>query len=421
MSDQPYFFTWTAQNRAVPVAMTTATGVFFETEDGARWLDLGSMIYQANLGHGRRDVIDAICDQAQRLCVAFPRAAFPEKTEVAERLLALAPPGFSKVFFTLGGSDANENALKIARLFTGRYKLISRYRAYHGATMGAITLSGDYRRPPVEPGLVGVVHVLDSECGQCPRGLRSQTCDHDPLTRIPAIIEHEGPATVAAVFAEPIPGANGVLIPPPGYFARIREACDRHGVLLVVDEVLTGFGRTGKCFGIEHFDGVVPDMITVGKALTAGYGALGAVLVHERIAKFFDEETLYAGLTHYAHPLGIASALAALRAYDREGLFARAARLEAPLRAGLAAIAAATPTAVVESRVAGLLSATQLDLDSAGWQRLRAELHARHVHAHVQERSQALILAPPLIIDEEDLARGISLVGEAIASAAKPA
>ncbi|MFW5924699.1 MAG: aspartate aminotransferase family protein [Myxococcota bacterium] len=407
----PFLFTWTAQRDARPLRLAGGEGAWCHTDDGERWLDLGSLIYQASAGHGKRRIIDAVRGQADRLCITLPNAVYPEKTALAERLLDHAPEGYSKVFFTLGGAEANENALKMARLFTGRDGVVSRERSYHGATFGALSLSGDRRRPPVGPGLADVVRVPDFDCMRCPGGVRASDCDHAPLTKIPDVLAGEG--GVAAVFVESVVGGNGVLIPPPGYMRAVRDACDRHGALLVCDEVLTGFGRTGRWFAFEHFDGVAPDMITCGKALTAGYGVLGAVLVHDRVARHFDDQVLWCGLTGYAHPLGVAAALEALRTYEDEGLVARAAELEPMLVGGLAEMAERSP-AVRRNRGLGLLSATDLDLDAAGWTRLREALAERRILAHVAPHAGALILAPPLCIAEAELRQGLRAVGEAL-------
>ncbi|MBX3251618.1 MAG: aminotransferase class III-fold pyridoxal phosphate-dependent enzyme, partial [Myxococcales bacterium] len=310
----PFFYTWQAQRNARALELLGGDGVWIDTNEG-RLLDLGALVYQVNAGHGHRRIIAAIQAQADKLCVAPPNASYPAKRALAEALLEKAPPGFSRVFFTLGGSDANENALKIARMVTGRHKTIARYRSYHGATLGAVSLSGDWRRTEVEPALPGVVHVMDLDHGV-------------EGTQIPRTLELE--EQVGAVFLESIVGANGVLVAPVGYYEAVRAACDRHGALLVIDEVLAGFGRTGRYWGLQHWD-VIPDMITCGKALTSGYGTLGAVLVHDRVASVFDDRVLACGLTHYAHPLSVAAALEAMRVYDDEGLVDHAAALEAPL------------------------------------------------------------------------------------------
>jgi taurine--2-oxoglutarate transaminase len=413
VSDEPFFFTWAAQKDAHGLEIVGGEGASFDTADGARWLDLGSLIYHANLGHGHRRMVDAVKAQADRLCLTMPKAIYPEKRELASRLLAIAGDGYSKVFFTLGGSDANENALKMARLATGRYKVLSRYRSYHGSTMGALSLTGDYRRPPLEPGLVGAVKAMDCYCDRCPFGKTVDSCGRECATNVEDVMRLEG--NIAAVFLEPVPGANGVLVPPPDYWPRVREACDRNGALLVADEVLCGFGRTGRWFGHQHW-GVKPDLITMSKGLTGGYGVLGAVIVHERVARFFEEHTLLLGLTHYAHPLGIAAGLEALRVYEDEGLVDRAARLE-PTFLGLLRAVRDRQDSVRFARGIGLLGALELELDDAALARVSAGLAERKVHAHLRTREKTLVLAPPLCITEDELTDGALRVEAAIASA----
>lgn len=408
---QPFFFTWTAQRRARPFALAGGRGAWCEDIDGTWWLDLAALAYQANAGHGHRRIMDAVSAQAQRLCLSSPSAVYPEKRALAERLLELAPPGFTKVLFTLGGADANENALKMARLVTGRPLLVSRERSYHGATMGALSLSGDARRPPVEPGLREVIRVDDFACRQCPFGVRAPDCGHEPASRIPAVLAER--SDVAAVFVESVVGANGVLIPPPGYMHTVRRACERSGALLVCDEVLTGFGRTGRWFALEHFGGVVPDVITCGKAVTGGYGTLGAVLVHEWVARHFDDHTLHCGLTGTAHPLGVAAALEALRVYEDEGLVRRATLLEPMLHHGLEGIVRSCAQAR-QHRALGLLGGVELTLDGDGWERLADALAARRVLVHLAPASGMLIASPPLCITEDELQRGMDAVGAAL-------
>lgn len=410
----PFFFTWTAQKDARPLAITGGKGAFFHTDDGAAWLDLGALSYQANLGHGHPKVIEAIRDQASRLALTLPSAVYPEKTRLSERLLELAPEGFGKVFFTLGGAEANENALKMARLYTGRFKAVSRYRSYHGATMGAVSLSGDWRRPPVEPGLPGVTHVLDCHCDACPFGHTLASCHTECATQFHDVLGREG--NVGAVFLEPVPGANGVLVPPKTYWPTVREACDAHGALLVDDEVLTGFGRTGRWLAVEHFD-TTPDLITMAKGLTAGYATLGAVLVHDRVAEHFDEAPLVAGLTGYAHPIAVAAALATLEAYDEEGLIERGAALEAPLRDGLMRVSEVAGDRGGAVRALGALAAVDLDLDEATWHRLAEGLARRHLFVHLYPRTGLLILSPPLVITDDELAEGLDGLVAAVTDA----
>ena len=412
--EYPFFFTWTAQNQARPFELTGGDGAWFTTGDGARWLDLGSLSYQVNAGHGNQRIVDAIKRQADQLCLASPSSVFPAKIELAERLLAMAPKGFSKVFFTLGGAEANENAIKMARLVTGRMKLISRYRSYHGASMGALTLTGDWRRPPLEPGIPGVVHVQDCYCDRCPFGQRVETCKRECATNIGEVMRLEGAGTTAAVFLEPVPGANGVLVPPPEYWPLVRQACDADGALLIADEVLTGFGRTGKPFGFQHWD-VVPDLITVAKGLTAGYAPMGAVLVHERVARHFDDRVLACGLTFYAHPLGCAAAVETLKVYEDEGMYANAARLGPVLRRELDAVAARLAPSGFRTfvRGLGLLAVLEIEAPLDRWTRLNTELAARRLSLHVDGKRHTAIFAPPLCIGEVELVTGVRSFGDA--------
>jgi taurine--2-oxoglutarate transaminase len=415
MPDHPFFFTWTAQQHAKPLELTGGEGAWFTTADGARWLDLGALSYQVNVGHGNRRIVEAIKRQADELCVSTANAVFPAKTELARRLLAMAGPGFSKVFFTLGGAEANENALKIARLVTGRHKLVSRYRSYHGASMGALSLTGDWRRPPLEPGLPGVVHVQDCYCDRCPFGQRVETCRRECATNIGATMALEGPRSVAAVILEPVPGANGVLVPPPEYWPIVRRACDAEGALLIADEVLTGFGRTGKPFGFQHWD-VVPDLITTAKGLASGYATLGAVIVHERVAKHFDDHLLACGLTYYAHPTACAAAVETLNVYEDEKLYDNAARLGPVLRRELDRAAARLPPPVFV-RSLGLLGALEITAPAEAWARLSAELAARRLSLHVDGKRGTAIFAPPLCITEDELASGLRGFADAAALA----
>jgi taurine---2-oxoglutarate transaminase len=400
MSEQPFFYTWSAQKGARGREVVGGEGVWFTTADGGRWLDLGSLSYQAMLGHGHPRMIAAIERQARQLCLASAWTEFPAKRELAERLLAMAPPGFrqGKVFYTLGGAEAMENAMKIARLVTGKLKFVARYRSYHGASLGALSLSGDYRRPPLEPLLPGVVRL-----------------PVDDAAMLDDVLAGEG-GTVAAVVLEPVPGANGVHLPPAGFFAGAREACDRHGALLVADEVLTGFGRCGRALAIEH-EGIEPDLITLAKGITAGYAPLGAVLVHERIARHFDDAVLWAGLTNYGHPLGCAAGAEAMAIYADENLFERGASLEPTLMAPLRELAGRFSGHIGRPRGRGLLAAIDVAMEPAGWQRLEQELERRRLVVHTSARRGNIILAPALVIGQRELSAGMDELAAAVAAA----
>ncbi len=415
MTEYPFFFTWTAQNAVKPLELTGGDGAWFTTADGARWLDLGALSYQVNAGHGRQRIVEAIKRQADQLCLSAPNAVYPAKVELAERLLAMAGPGFSKVFFTLGGAEANENAMKIARLVTGRFKMVSRYRSYHGASMGALALTGDWRRPPLEPLVPGVVHVQDCHCDRCPFGQRVETCRQECATHIGATMALEGQRTVAAVILEPVPGANGVLVPPPEYWPIVRQACDAEGALLIADEVLTGFGRTGKPFGFQHWD-VVPDMITVAKGLASGYATIGAVIVHERVARHFDANVLACGLTYYAHPTACAAALETMQLYDDEKLYDNSARLGPVLRRELDAVAARIGVKTFVRGI-GLLAVLELESTAERWTVFGKELGARMLSLHIDPKRGTAVFAPPLCISEEELVRGVRAFGDAAVAA----
>ncbi|MGH2475128.1 MAG: aminotransferase class III-fold pyridoxal phosphate-dependent enzyme, partial [Candidatus Limnocylindrales bacterium] len=252
------FFSWSAQGAIDPIAIDRAEGVWLYTPDGRKILDFNSQLMSVNIGHGDRRVVDAITEQATRLQYVQPAFATEIRARLGQKLAEILPGDLDKVFFTLGGAEAIENAIKLARHFTGRHKLLARYRSYHGATMGAMTLTGDPRRIPNEPGLVGVVRYPDThrwgEAEPRPVG--------ESLQGLEDVIRYEGPASIAAVFLETVVGTNGILIPPDGYLAGVREICDRHGILMVCDEVMAGFGRTGRWFAVDHWD-VVPDLMTM--------------------------------------------------------------------------------------------------------------------------------------------------------------
>jgi taurine--2-oxoglutarate transaminase len=277
--------------------------------------------------------------------------------------------------------------------------------------MGALALTGDWRRAPLEPLIPGVIHVQDCYCDRCPFGQRVETCRRECATTIGATMALEGPRSIAAVFLEPVPGANGVLVPPPEYWPLVRQACDAEGALLVADEVLTGFGRTGKPFGFQHWD-VTPDLITCAKGLASGYATIGAVIVHERIAKHFDDHMLACGLTYYAHPTACAAALETMKLYDDEQLYENSARLGPVLRRELETIAARIGVASFV-RGLGLLAVLEVEAPLERWQRLATELAARKLSLHVDGKRGTAIFAPPLCISEDELVRGVRSFGEA--------
>src|SRR5439155_14225791 len=283
-----------------------------------RYLDFNSQLMGVNIGHGDRRVVEAIKRQAEQLAYISPFMATGARARLGEKLAEILPGDMEKTFFTLGGAEANENAIRMARAVTGRYKIVARYRLYHGATSGAITLTGDPRRWPNEPGLGGVVHVLDPYHGP----FRPVDDAATALAYLEETIELEGPSTIAAFILEPVTGTNGILIPPDGYLQGVRELCDRYGILMVADEIMTGFGRTGEWFAVNHWQ-VVPDMMTIAKGLTSSYVPLGGVAMRPHVAEHFETNAYYGRLTYNSHPLALSAALATIEVHEQDGLRVR--------------------------------------------------------------------------------------------------
>ncbi len=288
LSKQHTLFEWSVQADVAPIPMARAKGVFFWDANGKRYLDFNSQLMSVNIGHGDPRVIQAIKAQADKLVYANPYMATEPRAQLGRMLAEIAPGDLNKVFFTLGGSESNENAIRIARLVTGRQKIIARYRSYHGATAGSATLTGDPRRFGAEPGIPGICRVLDPYRYRCSFCQTHPACTMQCLRHVEEVIEYEGPQNIAAVIMETVTGTNGIIIPPDGYLQGLRALCDRHGILLILDEVMSGFGRTGKWFAAEHWQ-VVPDIMTIAKGLTSSYLPLGGVLMREKVASYFED------------------------------------------------------------------------------------------------------------------------------------
>jgi len=315
-------YEWSAQSKIDPISVARAKGIYFWTPEGKRFIDFNSQLMSVNIGHGDERVTTAIKEQVDKLPYANPFMAHEARARLGAKLAEITPGDISTFFFTNGGAEANENAIKIARFFTGRHKIISRYRSYHGATAGSISLTGDPRRWAAEPGIPGVVHVLDPYHG-IERGWESA---ESSLQMLEEIIQLEGPHTIAAFILEPVVGTNGILIPPDGYLEGVRKLCDKHGILMIADEVMAGFGRTGEWFAVDHWK-VVPDLICMAKGLTSSYIPLGAVGMRHHIAQHFQNNVFYGGLTYNSHPMGCAAALATIRVYEEDRLIDNARKM----------------------------------------------------------------------------------------------
>jgi taurine---2-oxoglutarate transaminase len=412
-------FEWSAQGAVDPIPMARAEGVYFWTADGKRYLDFNSQLMCVNAGHGDQRIVRAIQEQAAALAYANPFMATEVRGRLGARLAEIAPGDIDVFFFTNGGADANENAIKIARAFTGRHKILARYRSYHGGTHGAMALTGDPRRWSTEPGMPGVVHVLDPYHGMS-RGW--ETADQS-LAMLEEIVELEGPHTIAAFFLETVSGTNGVLVPPDGYLEGVRALCSKHGILMVCDEVMSGFGRTGEWFAVNHWN-VVPDILTMAKGLTSAYVPMGAVGIRRHIADHFKDNVFQGGLTYNSHPLGCAAALATLQAYEEDDMIGNARRL-GPVMAQLQAELSEKHRSIGAHRSIGLFGILELVRDPAtkaplapfgqttpATRRLTALLREEGLYTFV--RWHTLFTNPPLCVTEAQLREGFTLIDRAL-------
>jgi taurine--2-oxoglutarate transaminase len=413
------FFSWSVQGQLDPIAIDRAEGVYLYTPEGRRILDFNSQLMSVNIGHGDRRVIDAITEQAMKLQYVQPAFATEIRGRLGAKLAEILPGDLDKTFFTLGGAEAIENAIKLARHYTGRQKVLARYRSYHGATHGAMTLTGDFRRWANEPGIVGVVRYPDTHRW----GEKEPRPVEESLDGLEYVIKVEGPHTIAAVFLETVVGTNGVLIPPDGYLQGVREICDRHGILMVCDEVMAGFGRTGRWFAVDHWD-VVPDLLTMAKGLTSSYLPLGAVAMRHHIAEAFETKMFFGGLTYSSHPISLAAALATIRVYEEDDLIGNAARLGPVMRRHHERLAAKHPS-VGAHRNIGLFGILDLVRSHDPWTPMAPfngtsdEMKAigkffRENGLYTFVAAASIHTNPPLSITEEQLAEGFDVIDRAL-------
>ncbi|MDQ2754955.1 MAG: aspartate aminotransferase family protein [Actinomycetota bacterium] len=321
------FHSWSAQKSLDPLVIAGAKGSWVWDYSGKRYLDFSSQLVNTNIGHQHPKVVAAIQEQAARLCTIAPQHANDQRSEAARLIAELAPGDLNRVFFTNGGADAIENAVRMARLHTGRHKVLSTYRSYHGGTTTALQMTGDPRRWPNEGGATGIVHFFGPYAYRS--SFWSETVEQEcarALDHLEQVVSLEGPATIAAIVLETIPGTAGVLVPPEGYLAGVRDICNRYGIVYVADEVMAGFGRAGEWFAVDHWD-ITPDLIAFAKGSNSGYVPLGGVIISERIASTFDDRVYPGGLTYSGHPLACASAVASINAMADEGIVENAASI----------------------------------------------------------------------------------------------
>ncbi|MCL4562322.1 MAG: aminotransferase class III-fold pyridoxal phosphate-dependent enzyme [Chloroflexi bacterium] len=415
------FFSWSVQKDVHPIPVESGKGIYFWDKDGRRYMDFSSQLMSLNIGYQDPRVVAAIQEQAARLCAAHPSMATEPKARLGKEIAEIAPGNLNKVFFTLGGAEANENAIKFSRQYTKKSKILARYISYHGATYGAITLSGDYRRPPVEPGIPGVVHVFDPYCYRCPFGHTLETCHRECITSIEKVIQYENPDTVAALFMEGVTGSNGILVPPDDYWPRLREITQKYGVLLVSDEVMSGFGRTGEWFAVDNW-GVVPDLITFAKGVTSGYLPLGGVIVSDPIADYFEDKYLYMGLTYFGHPMSCAAGIATIQVYREDHLLQNAKTMGKELAGELEGLKEKHPS-VGDVRYIGLFSVIELvkdrgskePMDAAVMNAIRSRLIEEGLSTFVSKNM--VFVVPPIIINPQELKDGLAIVDRALALA----
>jgi len=420
-------YSWSVQDSINPIPVAGGEGRYFWDYDGKRYLDFASQLVNLNLGHQHPKVIAAIKEQADNLATIGPPMANESRSALGRLLAEVTPSDLCMSFFTNSGAEANENAIKLARLYTGRHKIIARYRSYHGATHGGISLTGDPRRWPNEPGMPGVVRMLDPYTYRCPAGHPDPCPVCSGAPHLEEILEYEGPQNVAAVFLETVTGTNGLIPPPDGYLQSIREVCDRHGILLVLDEVMAGFGRTGRWFACENWD-VVPDIVTVAKGINSGYVPLGAMIFRKPIADWVRDKFFPGGLTYAGHPLACASAVASIEAFREEGVVENAAAVGEYVGQGLRGLAERHPS-IGDVRGLGCFWGVELVKNRETREMLVPYNASGEAAAPVARLAKAalerglylmthwnvIMVVPPLTITGEEVDEGLAILDEALA------
>jgi taurine--2-oxoglutarate transaminase len=423
------FWTWSAQAKVVPIPITHAKGVYFWDVDGKRYLDFNSMTMCVNIGHGDDRVINAIIEQAKTLPYAAPGMATKPRAILGKLLAEITPGNLDHFMFTLGGADANENAIKLARGYSGKHKILSRYRSYHGASAGAMALTGDPRRIPWEPNLMpGVVHFLDpyryrSTFHRSNPDISEVDFTQDYLNHLEEIIQYEGPNTIAAILLESVTGTNGIIIPPVGYLQGVRDLCDKYKILFIADEVMSGFGRTGAWFAVDNWN-VVPDLMTMAKGLTSAYAPLGAVAMKPEIFTAYNDVIYQGGLTYTAHPISLAAAIANINVIKEDRLIEHSHEMGQILHRLLTDLGEQHPS-VGDVRSIGLFGIIELvrnrmtkepmtpwNSSSTEMVALRKELIEKGLF--IYSHWHTLLIIPPLIITEDQLKEGFAILDKAL-------
>lgn len=416
---------WSKQKMINPIPVEKAEGIYFWDYEGNRYTDMSSQLVNMNLGFGNKDIVEAIKEQADKYCFVGPSYGSEPRANLAEKIISLLPDSFGKVFFTNAGADANENAVKIARMYTGKNKIFSRYRSYHGSSFGAGNLTGEPRRYTLEPGIPGFVKFFDPYIYREAISFSSEEeATKYYLTKLEEQIVYEGPQQVAAIVMETITGSNGVIIPPKGYLPGVRKICDKYGILMICDEVMAGWCRTGKMFAFQNFD-VVPDLVTFAKGVTCGYVPLGGVAISKKIAEFFDENLFSCGLTYSGHPLACAAGVACVNYYEKANISEHVCEVGKVLGEELEQLKKDHPC-VGDVRYIGLFSAVELVKDKETKEpmvpygkdpegimgKIIGMLKERKFMTYSHENM--ILIAPPLIITKEQLLEEMEKVDEVL-------
>src|SRR3954468_21359868 len=420
---------WSVQNQIAPLPVAGGEGRYFWDYDGNRYLDFASQLVNVSIGYQHPKVVAAIKEQADKLTTIGPPMAHETRSELARLIAEVTPGDLTMSFFTNGGAEANENAIKLARWYTGRNKIVARYRSYHGATAGSITLTGDPRRWPAEPGIPGVVRMLDPYTYRCPAGHPDPCPVCTGAPHLEEILEYEGAHTVAAIILETVTGTNGIIVPPDGYLQSVREVCDRHGILLILDEVMAGFRPPGKWVACEHWD-VVPDILCVAKGINSGYVPLGAMIARGEIVDQVRDTFFPGGLTYAGHPLACASGVASIEAFRDEGVVENAAAIGGYLNDALAGLQAKHPS-IGEVRGLGCFYGIELVKNRDTREMLvpfnasgdaaapvtRIGKAALDRGLYLMSHWNVLMVVPPLTVTREEAEEGVAILDDFLAIA----
>lgn len=425
-------FSWSKQKAINPILVEKGEGVYFYDYEGKKYLDFSSGLMNVNIGHGHPRVAASVLLQMNQVSYVTPGCGTKIRGDLGKKLAEITPPGMHKTLFTTGGAESIDNAIKLARLCTGKYKILARYRAFHGASYGAMSAGGDPRKIPHDSQQLGnIVHLEDPYCYRCPWSQSPGSCSDQCVKHIERVIAFEGPETIAAIIMEGESGTSGCIKYPPNYLKQVRDLCDKNDILFIADEVMSGFGRTGKWFGVDTH-GIIPDMIATAKGLTAGYLPLGALIVSDKIAARFDEQVLWLGLTYSAHPVSCAAALEVLKIYEDENMIANAAEMGKYIDRRMREMQDIHPC-IGDFRNTGLLGCIELVKNrntkepmapynsKAGEMAVMNEVATclRKLGMYTFVRWNYIFIAPPLCITIEQIEEGLSIISEALKIADK--